>query len=190
MKFLEQEIEKKGKVLSGDVLKVGSFLNHQIETSLINKIGKEIYRHFKGKGVNKILTVEASGIAFAIVTAQRFKCNMVFAKKSASSNANGECYTAECYSFTRQKSNTLTLPKEYLGKDDKVLIIDDFLAHGNATNALREIVKESGATLVGVAIAVEKGFQGGGDQMRKEGIDLLSLAVVDKMEEGNITFRN
>jgi xanthine phosphoribosyltransferase len=189
MEFLEREIKLKGKVLPGNVLKVGSFLNHQIDVNLMTRIGKEIYTHFKDKGVTKVLTVEASGIAFALAAAQNFGCNMVFAKKSASANADGEVYSAECYSYTRQKSNMLILPKEYLTASDNVLIIDDFLAHGNATNALREIVDQAGANLVGVAIGIEKGFQGGGDEMRKNGIDLLSLAIVDKMENGEIVFR-
>ena len=189
MDFLEREIESKGKVLPGNVLKVGSFLNHKIYVNLMTRIGKEIYAHFKDKGVNKILTVEASGIAFALAAAQNFNCNMVFAKKTAAANADGEAYFAECYSYTRQKNNILALPKEYLSSADNVLIVDDFLAHGNATTALRQIVEQAGAKMVGVAIAIEKGFQGGGDEMRNAGIDLLSLAIVDKMEDGKIMFR-
>ena len=189
MEFLEREIEKKGQVLPGNVLKVGSFLNHQIDVSVMDKFAKQIYKHYKNKKVNKILTVEASGIAFAYAVARYFKCNMVFAKKSTASNADGNLLTAECVSYTRGVTNNLILPKDYLPSTDNVLIVDDFLAHGNATTALRKIVEDAGANLVGVAIGVEKGFQGGGDKMRKEGIDLLSGAIVDSMEDGKIVFR-
>lgn len=189
MELLEREIEKKGKVLPGNILKVGSFLNQQMDAEFVSKLAKEIYNHFKDKNINKILTVEASGIAFAILVAKEFKCKMVFAKKSQALNADGSLYQARCESFTRKTVNNITLPKEYLDKDDVVLIVDDFLAVGNAITALREIISQSGATLAGVTTIVEKGFQKGGDKLREEGIDLLSLAIVDKMEDGKITFR-
>ena len=189
MKLLEQAIIEKGKVLPGNVLKVGSFLNNQLDVSLLSKLGEEIYYHFKDKGVNKILTIEASGIALAVLTAEKFGCNVVFAKKSKTLNVSGGVYTAKCFSYTHKVENNLLVPEEFLGKGDNVLIVDDFLAHGEAVNACIEIIEKSGATLKGVAIAIEKGFQGAGDKLRANGIDLLSLAIVDKMEEGNISFR-
>ncbi len=189
MELLEKEIEKRGKVLPGNILKVGSFLNQQMDAGFVTKLAKEIYNHFKDKKVNKILTVEASGIAFAILVAKEFDCQMVFAKKSQALNADGSLYQATCESFTRKTVNNITLPKEYLTNEDNVLIVDDFLAVGNAVNALMEIVGQAKANLVGVTTIVEKGFQKGGDKLREEGIDLLSLAIVDKMEDGKITFR-
>ena len=190
MDSLKRAIQEKGKVLSGDVLKVGSFLNNQIDIKLLSEMGKDIYEKFKDCGVNKILTVEASGIAIAVITAQFFNCNAVFAKKSKTVNVDGETYSAKCFSFTHKNENTLIVPKEYLGADDKVLIIDDFLAHGEAVNALTEIVKQAGANLAGVAIAIEKGFQGGGDALREQGVNLYSLAVIDSMENGKVVFRD
>lgn len=189
MKLLERQIKSNGVVLDGGVLKVGSFFNHQIDVNLMSKMGKEIAKHFKDKGVTKILTVEASGIAFALATAINLKCNMVFAKKTQASNVTGEMYSAEAISYTRGTVNQLAVPKDYISKDDKVLIVDDFLARGGASNALYEIVKAAGATLVGVAIGIEKGFQGGGDKMREQGIDVFSLAIVDKMSPKKIKFR-
>lgn len=189
MKLLEEKILEKGKVLSGGVLKVGSFLNQNIDVKLLMEMGKEVKNHFEDKKVTKVLTVEASGIAFAVAVANAFGVDMVFAKKTKALNADGELYTAECYSYTRKVSNILALPKEYLNSDDEVLIVDDFLAHGNATVALMDIVSQAGAKVTGVAIEIEKGFQGGGDKLRDSGVDLLSLAIVDEMEEGKIVFR-
>ncbi|MBQ9485647.1 MAG: xanthine phosphoribosyltransferase [Clostridia bacterium] len=190
MELLERAIVEKGKVLKGGVLKVGSFLNNQIDVNLISAMGKDIYEKFKDCGVNKILTVEASGIAIACFTAQFFNCNAVFAKKSKTANVDGAVLSAGCFSFTHKTQYNLIVPKEYLGKGDKVLIIDDFLANGEAINALIKIVKHSGAELVGAAVAIEKGFQGGGDALRKKGVNLYSLAIIDSMEEGKIVFRN
>lgn len=189
MEILERAIIEKGKVLDGGVLKVGGFLNNQIDVNLISSMGKDIYEKFKDCGVNKILTVEASGIAIAVIAAQFFKCNAVFAKKSKTVNVDGELYSAKCFSFTHKNENTLIVPKEYLDKSDKVLIIDDFLAHGEAVNALMEIVEQSGATLAGVSVAIEKGFQGGGDELRKKGVNLYSLAVIESMDNGQVVFR-
>ena len=189
MKLLEEKILEKGKVLSGGVLKVGSFLNQNIDVKLLMEMGKEVKNHFNDKKITKVLTVEASGIAFAVAVANAIGVDMVFAKKTKAQNSDGALYTAECYSYTRKVSNILALPKDYLTDNDKVLIVDDFMAHGKATDALIEIVNQSGAKLVGVAIEVEKGFQGGGDKLREKGIDLLSLAIVDQMEEGKIVFR-
>ena len=150
MELLEKAIAERGKVLPGDVLNVGSFVNHQIDAVLLAAMADEVYKHFAGSGVNKILTVEASGIALAILVAERFGCNMVFAKKSKALNDDGEMYSAVCSSFTRPGVNTIKVPKEYLGKDDNVLIVDDFLAVGNATTALRSLVSDAGAKLCGI----------------------------------------
>ena len=189
MKVLERHIKEKGTVLPGDVLKVGSFLNHQLDIALLKKIGKDIYKHFADCEVTKILTVESSGIALSCLTAQFFNCNVVFAKKSKSTNVSGETYSAQCYSYTHNNTNTLIVPKEYILPTDRVLVVDDFLAHGEAITACAEIIKKAGATLVGAGIAVEKGFQGGGDKLRSQGIDVHSSAIVEKMSEKRITFR-
>ena len=189
MKLLEEMIMNKGKVLPGNVLKVGTFLNQQLDISLISQMGEEIYTHFKGCGVNKILTIEASGIGMACITAQFFHCNVVFAKKSKTSNMSSDVYSSTAFSYTHQNNNTIVVSKEYLGKDDKVLIIDDFLAHGEACNALIDIIGQAGAELCGVAIGIEKSFQGAGDKMRKKGIDLLSLAQIESMNDDKIVFR-
>ncbi len=189
MELLEKAILEKGKVLSADVLKVGSFLNNQLDVKLLYALGEDIYKHYINKGVNKILTVEASGIALASLTALYFDCDVVFAKKSKTTNVDGGLYSAKCFSFTHKKSNELIVPKEFLSDKDNVLVIDDFLANGEAANALIDIVKQAGAHLVGVSVAIEKGFQGGGDKLRAEGIDLYSLAVIDEMSAGKIVFR-
>ena len=189
MEILERAITEKGKVLNGNILKVGSFLNNQIDVKLVSLMGRDIFAKFKDCDVNKILTIEASGIAIACITAQFFDCNVVFAKKSKTANVDGDVLSAKCYSFTHKTENTVIVPKEYLGKGDKVLIIDDFLANGEAVNALISIVNDSGAELKGVAIAIEKGFQGGGDALRAKGVNLYSLAVIDEMKDGKIVFR-
>ena len=189
MELLRQAILEKGKVLPGNVLKVGAFLNNQLDVKLLSSMADEICAHFNNKGINKILTVEASGIALAVLVAERMGVKAVFAKKSKTSNVTGGVYSADCYSFTHDKLNTLIVPEEYLSKDDKVLIVDDFLAHGEAVNSLTQIVSQSGATLVGVAIGIEKGFQGAGDKLREQGVNLYSGAIVDKMTEKRITFR-
>ena len=189
MKLLEKAIKEKGVVLQGNVLKVGAFFNHQMDVNLLKKLGKDIQKHFADCGVTKILTVEASGIGLSCLTAQFFNCGVVFAKKSKTSNVTGNVYSADCYSFTHNKLNTLIVPEEYLCKGDRVLIVDDFLAHGEAVNSLTQIVNQAGATLVGVAIGIEKGFQGAGDKLREQGVNLYSGAIVDKMTEKRITFR-
>lgn len=190
MDKLIQEIIKRGKVLPGNVLKVGSFLNQQMDVKLLSEMAKSVYEHFKNAGVTKILTVEASGIALAVLIAEKFGVDAVFAKKSKTANVEGGVYSAECYSFTHKKSNNLIVPMEYISKEDKLLIADDFLANGEAIRALKKIVDDAGATLVGAAIGIEKGFQGGGDALRGEGVDVYSLAIVEKMEDGKIEFRN
>lgn len=189
MRLLEDRIKLDGKVLQGNVLKVDSFLNNQIDVELLVELGKEIYSRFKDCGVNKIVTIEASGIALASITAQFFNCKMVFAKKSKTSNMSNDVYSSSAYSFTHNVRNSVVVSKEYLNENDNVLLIDDFLANGEALNALIDIVNQAGATLKGIAVAVEKGFQGGGDKLREKGVDLLSLAIVDKMDENGIVFR-
>ncbi len=189
MELLEKAILNKGKILPGNVLSVGSFLNCQIDVSLYKEMGKEIYKHFSDCAVNKIVTVESSGIGLACITAQFFNCPVVFAKKSKTANVDGNVYSAECYSYTHKKLNNLIIPSEFLTKDDNVLIIDDFLAMGEAVNSTISLINQAGANLKGVAIAIEKGFQGGGDKLRKQGVNLLSLAIIDKMDQNGIEFR-
>lgn len=190
MELLKEEIIKRGKVLPGNVLKVGSFLNQQMDVALLSKMSKEIFEHFRNSGVTKILTVEASGIALAVLVAEKFGVDAVFAKKSKTSNVEGSVYSAECFSYTHQKNNILIVPAEYISKEDNVLIVDDFLAHGQAIKGLKSIIEQASATLVGASIAIEKGFQGGGDAMRREGVDVFSLAIIETMQEDGLTFRN
>ena len=166
MKFMEDRILRDGQVRPGNILKVDSFLNHQLDISLLNEVGKAFYERFKDKGVTRILTVEASGIAIACMTAN-----------------------SVVHSFTYGIDNTVTLSKKFLGPDDKVLIVDDFLANGKAVNGLLDICRQAGAEVVGIGIAIEKGFQRGGDDLRERGYDLLSLAVVDEMSDTDIVFR-
>ena len=189
MDFLQKAILEKGKVLPGNVLKVGAFLNNQLDVKLLSQMADAIFEHFKSKGVTKVLTVEASGIAIAVLVAERFGVNAVFAKKSKTANVNGDIYSADCYSYTHKVMNRLILGKEYVSADDKVLVVDDFLANGQAVYALKDIVEQSGAEFSGVAIAIEKGFQGAGDKLRGEGIDLYSLAIIDSMDDCQIKFR-
>ena len=190
MELLKQKILTEGKVVGEGVLKVDGFLNHQIDVALVNEMGKDIYEHFKDKGVTKILTIEASGIGLACIAAQYFGCKVLYAKKSKTSNlGSSDLYISKAFSFTHQIENIVLVSKKYIEKDEKILIIDDFLAHGEASKALIDIVSQSGAELSGVAIAIEKGFQGGGDQMRAAGIDLYSLAIVESMKDGVVKFR-
>ena len=188
MRTLEQKILTDGKVLSGDILKVDSFLNHQMDVSFLNILGKEIYEHFKNCNVNKILTVEASGIGLACLTAQFFNCKVLVAKKHKSLNISNDVYKAVVYSFTHKTENTIILSKEYLTENDNVLIIDDFLANGNACIGLVDIIKQAGATLKGISCAVEKTYQGGYQKLVDMGIDVYSLARIKKMKDGKITF--
>ena len=191
MELLKQRIRKDGTVKGNDVLKVDSFLNHQMDVALFEEIGKEFKRLYEGCGVNKILTIEASGIGIACVTAQSFHCPVVFAKKSQSKNIDGAVYATKVQSFTHGKIYDVIVSKKFLGPEDKVLIIDDFLANGKALEGLAAVVEESGAELVGAGIVIEKGFQVGGDIIRSKGIRLESLAIVDSMDEktGTIVFR-
>lgn len=190
MQLLEDRIRKDGKVIGTDILKVDMFLNHQIDVGLIDEIAKEFFKLFKDCGVTRILTVEASGIAIAVLTAKYFNVPLVFAKKASHKNVGSDLYTAECYSFTHGKSYTMSVSKKYLPKGEKILIIDDFLADGNAVNALMKLVNDSGSETVGVGIAIEKGFQHGGKALRESGVNLQSLAIVESMNENSITFGN
>lgn len=191
MQLLKDRIRRDGKIKSGDVLKVDSFLNHQMDIKLFVEIGKEFKRRFAGYEVNKILTIEASGIGIACIVAQYFDVPVVFAKKSKTKNIAGDVYTTQVESFTHGKVYDIMVSKEFLGAGDKVLLIDDFLANGKALEGLAAIVKDSGAELVGAGIVIEKGFQTGGDRLRKEGIRVESLAIVESMDEasGTICFR-
>ena len=183
MELLEQRIRQDGKVKGDSILKVDSFLNHQMDIELFSQMGQEFYRLFGSCGVNKILTIEASGIGMACVAAQYFHCPVVFAKKSMSSNISDHVYSAPVKSFTHGNQYNAIVSKEYLHPEDRVLVIDDFLAMGEALRGLFSLVKQSGAALVGAGIAVEKAFQPGGDMIRARGIRLESLARVKSMNE-------
>lgn len=191
MNCLEERIIKDGIVKEGNVLKVDSFLNHQMDIDLFNEMGEEWKRRFAGKNINKILTIEASGIGIACIAAQHFGVPVVFAKKSKSINLEGEMYVAEVESFTHKCKNNVIVAKKYLNEDDHVLIIDDFLANGYALQGLIQIVQSAGATVEGIGIAVEKGFQTGGRVIRNLGYHLESLAIVEEMDHktGMIKFR-
>ncbi len=189
MKALEDKILEKGVVLNDGVLKVGSFLNQQIDTAFISEMGKEIANIYDGDGVNKILTIEASGIAIAFAAGVELGCPVVFAKKSKTINLSGDMYTSSVHSFTHNETNTVMVPCEFLSETDRVVIIDDFLAKGEALKGLIEIVEKSGAKLIGCTCAIEKGFQKGGDELRAQGYRIESLAIIDKMDSSGITFR-
>ena len=189
IKALEEKILKDGKILPGNVLKVGSFLNQQIDTEMLSEIGREIARLYKDSGVTKILTIEASGIAIAVSAAFCMNVPVVFAKKNKSSNVSGDVFFAEVESFTHKTVNNIVVAKEYISPSDNVLIVDDFLAYGNALVGLMELVQKAGAGLSGCAIAIEKGFQKGGDALREKGVRIESLAIIDKMTDDSIEFR-
>ena len=191
MNFLEERIVKDGIVKEGNVLKVDSFLNHQMDIELFDQMGAEFKKRFADRPINKILTIEASGIGIACVVAQHFGVPVVFAKKTKSINIEGEMYTAEVESFTHKCKNQVIVAKKFLSEDDHVLIIDDFLANGCALQGLIQIVKSAGGTVEGIGIAIEKGFQTGGTVIRNLGYRLESLAIVDGMDAstGEITFR-
>lgn len=191
MKLLEERIRKDGIIKPGNVLKVDSFINHQMDVELISEMGKEWKRLFAEKKINKILTIEASGIGIACIAAVHFNVPVVFAKKAKSINLDGEMYTAEVESFTHKNKNQVIVSKKFLNENDRVLIIDDFLANGCALQGLIQIVQAAGATVEGIGIAVEKGFQPGGRMIRNLGYQLESLAIVDGMndETGEIIFR-
>lgn len=191
MNFLEERIIKDGAVKEGNVLKVDSFLNHQLDIGLFEQIGEEFRRKFKDKKINKILTIEASGIGIACITAAKFGVPVVFAKKAKSVNLDGDLYTAKVESFTHKTSNEVIVSKKFLTAEDRVLIIDDFLANGCALKGLIKITEEAGAVVAGIGIAIEKGFQPGGRIIRDMGYDLHSIAIIEEMdwERGEITFQ-
>ena len=190
MQELKDRIVKEGKVLPGNIIKVDGFLNHRIATVLMDHIAEEFGKHFNLDDVTLILTAEASGIALATVMAHHYQKPLVFAKKAKSDNIEGGLYRSEIFSYTYKKKVTLIVSKEWISPDDKVLIIDDFMANGEAMRGLIDIVKGAGAELVGIGCAVEKGFQGGGDRLRAAGMNIKSLAIVEKAEPGNIVFRD
>lgn len=191
MNFLEERIAKDGIVKEGNILKVDSFLNHQMDIDLFNQMGEEFKRRFEGKPINKILTIEASGIGIACIVANHFHVPVVFAKKSQSLNIDGDVYAAEVESFTHKRKNQVIVSKKFLSPEDHVLIIDDFLTNGCALQGLLSIVAQAGGTVEGIGIAIEKGFQQGGRIIRNLGYQLESLAIVESMdaEHGTIQFR-
>lgn len=191
MNFLEERILKDGVVKEGNVLKVDSFLNHQMDIDLFDQMGEEFKKRFAGKRINKILTIEASGIGIACIVARHFNVPVVFAKKSKSINIDGETYVAQVESFTHKCVNQVLVSKRFLSPEDNILIIDDFLANGCALRGLISIIENAGATVSGIGIAIEKGFQRGGKEIREAGYQLESLAIVEEMDakNGTVTFR-
>lgn len=191
MNFLEERIVKDGIVKEGNILKVDSFLNHQMDIALFDQMGEEFAKRFAGKPINKILTIEASGIGIACIAAQHFNVPVVFAKKAKSINLEGDMYVAEVMSFTHKNNNQVIVSQKFLSEEDHVLIIDDFLANGCALQGLIQICQQAGATVEGIGIAVEKGFQSGGHMIRNLGYQLESLAIVESMDAstGEIVFR-
>ncbi len=192
MQLLKERIQKDGKVKEGNVLKVDSFLNHQMDVKLFVELGKEFKERFKDCNINKILTIEASGIGVACIVAQYFEVPVVFAKKNQTKNIAGDTYTSKVESFTHGKVYDIIVSKQFLGPEDKVLIIDDFLANGAALLGLTKLIKDSGASLVGAGIVIEKGFQEGGKIVRESGVRVESLAIVESMDPktGEIVFRD
>ena len=190
MKALELKIINEGVVLSDDVLKVGSFLNHQLDVDFLMEMGREICRLFSDEKITKILTIETSGIPIAVAAAASMHVPVVFAKKNKTDNLSGEMYMTVVHSFTHGVDYNVVVSREYLSADDRVLIIDDFLANGKAILGLIDIINQAGATTVGACCAIEKGFQGGGDALRKKGIRVESLAIIESMSDTSITFRN
>lgn len=189
MELLKERIRKDGKVKDGHIIKVDGFLNHQIDIGLIDEIGKEFRNRFEGEKITKIITIEASGISIACVTARYFGVPVVFAKKSESKNIDGDVYRTSVTSYTRGKDYTVILEKRYLTSNDRILIIDDILATGKAQRGLLDISGQAGATVAGIGVVIEKGFQGGGDKLRELGYNVQSLAIIDSMENAIIRFR-
>ncbi len=191
MQILEERIIKDGKVFAGNVLKVDSFLNHQLDVRLLNELGLEMKRLYGECGITKVLTIEASGIGIGCMVAQHFNCPLVFAKKTKTLNIKGDVYKSQVESFTHQTTYDIIVSKDFITENDTVLIIDDFLAKGNALLGLIDIVNQAGAKLAGCGIAIEKGYQGGGDNLRAKGIRVESMAIVESMDDetGNIVFR-
>lgn len=190
MELLQERIRREGRVLPGNIVKVDGFLNHRVDTRLLEDIADEFAKYFDTSKITVVLTAEASGIALATICAQKYGVPMLFAKKAKSDNIEGGLYQSDIYSYTYKKKVTLLVSKEWLSSDDKILIIDDFMANGEAMRGLCDIVTAAGATLLGIGCAVEKGFQGGGDRLRAAGVNLKSLAIIESAEPGNIVFRD
>jgi xanthine phosphoribosyltransferase len=188
MELLERRILTDGKLLPGGILKIDSFLNHQMDPMLLREMAAECRRLFENEGVNKVFTIEASGIALAILVGLEFQCPVIFAKKSRTSNISDSVYQTEIPSFTHGNTNTVVVSKEYLNPGDRVLLVDDFLATGAALVGLKALIEQAGATLVGACVAVEKRFQGGGDALREQGIRVEALARIAAMDDSGITF--
>ena len=189
MELLKDRIRRDGRIKEGHIIKVDGFLNHQIDIDLLNEIGKEFKRRFSGEKITKVITIEASGIAVACLTAMYFNVPIVFAKKSESKNIDGDVYRTTVTSYTRGKDYTVILEKRYLTPDDRILIVDDILATGKAQKGLLDISRQAGATVAGIGIVIEKGFQGGGDKLREAGYNVQSLAIIDSMENQTVQFR-
>lgn len=190
MKLLEDKILTEGKIGAGDVLKVDCFLNHRIDVAFLSELGKEFHRLYKDEGINKILTIEASGIGIACLTALHFDCPVVFAKKTKTNNIYADVYTAEVYSYTHQRSYDIVVSKDFLSPGDRVLIIDDFLAKGSAMLALLKLVEDAGASVAGAGIVIEKAYQPGGKLLRDGGLRIESLAKIASMDENGIIFED
>lgn len=190
MQKMEEKIRNDGEVLPGGILKVGSFLNQQIDTSFLREMGEEIARLYSGCGVTKILTIESSGIAVAVAAGMALGVPVVFAKKHKSSNVDGSIYATTIHSFTHGNDYRAVVSSDYLGRGDRVLLVDDFLANGSALRGLIDLVRQADAELCGAAVAIEKGFQSGGDELRREGVRIESLAVIESMSESEIVFRS
>lgn len=189
MREMEERILRDGKVISGGILKVGSFLNQQIDTAFLKEMGKEIARLYEGEKIDKILTIEASGIAVAVSAGMEMGIPMVFAKKHLTSNVDGAFYSATVHSFTRDEDYSVVVSIDFILPGERILLVDDFLANGQALNGLISLIKQAGSELVGVAVAIEKCFQGGGDELRAKGIRVESLAAIEKMSGDGIIFR-
>ena len=189
MQQLKERIRKEGKVLPGNIIKVDGFLNHRVDTRLMGDIADEFAKYFDVENITMVLTAEASGIALATICAQKYNVPMVFAKKAKSDNIEGGLYQSEIFSYTYKKKVTQILSKEWLTSSDRVLIVDDFMANGEAVRGLCDLVSQAGAELVGIGIAVEKGFQGGGDRLRDMGVNYRALAIIERADENGIVFR-
>ncbi|MBQ4323522.1 MAG: xanthine phosphoribosyltransferase [Clostridia bacterium] len=189
MKAMEKKILNEGKVFPGNILKVGSFLNHQLDTDFLMEVGREIAELYNGERIDKIVTIETSGVAVAFAAAAIMHVPVVYAKKHKSSNLSSDLYSAIVHSFTHNRDYTVYISKEYLHEGERILIVDDFLAVGNALNGLMDIVGQAKAEVVGMAVAIEKGFQGGGDSLRAKGIRVESMAIIDEMTDTDVIFR-
>ena len=190
MELLKKHIIEKGEIIGNDIVKVDMFLNHQIDVSLLNEIGKEFKSLFTQSNINKIVTIEASGIGIACIAAQYFNAPVVFAKKGIHRNVGNDIYSGEVFSFTKGVKTEIGISRKYIGSDDHILIIDDFLANGGAVKGLIGIAQQAGATVEGIGIVIEKGFQPGGEELRNMGYHLESLAIIDSIDNGEIKFRD